>query len=77
MRGVATSVGRDRAVARYRRGSVFAHQQSSGFGSRLRRTVLILLCLILVGGAVYLGLSDFRPPTETVEKEIPRERFMR
>jgi hypothetical protein len=62
-------------VARSRYRSVFSQGSSSGVGSRLLRVLLVLVLLILVGGVVAIGFVDIEPPTETVEKEIPPERF--
>jgi hypothetical protein len=63
-------------VARSRYRSVFSQGGTSGVGSRLLRILLILIVLVLVGGAVALGFVDIEPPTETVEKEIPPERYL-
>lgn len=35
----------------------------------------IALLLVIVGGGVALTVIDFRPPTQTVEKVIPNDRF--
>jgi hypothetical protein len=65
------------ARRRYKSKSVFGQSSSSGVGTKLIRVLLILIGLALVGGVVVLGLWDIEPPTRTVEKPIPSERFLR
>jgi hypothetical protein len=43
--------------------------------SKLTRTLLVLLLLVLIGGAVFLLTWDIPAPTARVEKTIPNERF--
>lgn len=45
--------------------------------SRLFAIVAILVLAILVGGVAFLGTYEMPAPTETVEKVIPNERFIR
>jgi len=35
----------------------------------------IAVLLVIVGGGVALAVIDFRPPTQTVEKVIPNDKF--
>lgn len=63
-------------MARSRYRSVFSQGGSSGIGSKLLRWLMILVLLLLVGGVVAIGFIDIEPPTETVEKEIPPERYL-
>lgn len=65
------------ARRRYKSKSVFGQSSSSGVGTRLIQTLLVLIALAVVGGVVFLGLWDIEPPTRTVEKPIPSERFLR
>ena len=77
---IAVTVRRKREnghLSRYRQRSVFSQGSSSGFGARLTQMLLILILLVGVGGAVYLGLWDLPAPTQTVEKVIPNDRFAR
>lgn len=64
-------------MSRYRSRSVFAHSQSAGVGRRLMRLLMLTLLLVAVGGVVFLGFWDIQPPSSTVEKVIPHERFTR
>ena len=41
--------------------------------SRLLGSVLILLAVILVGGAIYIAIWDVPAPVRTVEKVLPDE----
>ena len=74
-RTVFSSKERD-DVARHRRSSVFAQNQRSGVGTAIFRMLLVLVVLTLIGGAVFLGFWDVQPPVETVERPIPRDRFL-
>ena len=38
---------------------------------------MIILLIVVVGGATVLGFWDLPPPTQSVEKVIPHERFLR
>ena len=41
-------------------------------------TALVILAVLAVaGGIVFLGTWDLPPPTKTVEKTIPNDRFAR
>ena len=37
--------------------------------------LLGLALLVAVGGALYIAMGDIPPPTETIEKTLPNERF--
>lgn len=50
---------------------------STGFTGRLAGMLLVLVLLVLVGGAAFLATWDIPAPTATVEKVIPDERFRR
>ncbi len=39
------------------------------------KIVIVLVLAVLVGGAVFLATWDMPPPTATVEKVIPNDRF--
>lgn len=39
------------------------------------KIVIVLVLALLVGGAVFLATWDMPPPTATVEKVIPNDRF--
>lgn len=41
------------------------------------RLLMLTLLLVAVGGVVFLGFWDIQPPSSTVEKVIPHERFTR
>ena len=43
--------------------------------SKIVRTLLVLVLLGLIGGAVFLLTWDIPAPTARVEKPIPNERF--
>jgi hypothetical protein len=43
--------------------------------SKLTRTLLALLAIVIIGGAVFLLTWDIPAPTARVEKTIPNERF--
>ena len=38
--------------------------------------LLALIALILVGGVIALGFVNIEPPTETIEKVIPPDRYL-
>ena len=63
-------------MSRSRHRSVFSQGSSSGVGSGLLRMMLVLIALLLVGGVVALGFVNIEPPTETVEKVIPPDRYL-
>ena len=63
-------------MARHRRSSVFSQTHGPSLGTRLVRALLVLVGLTVLGGAVFLGFWDVQPPVETVERPIPRERFL-
>ena len=44
---------------------------------RISRVVLLLVVLLVVGGAVFLATWDIPAPVATVEKVVPNDRFPR
>ena len=38
---------------------------------------MLTLLLVAAGGVVFLGFWDIQPPSRTVEKVIPHDRFAR
>ncbi len=44
---------------------------------KLVLALIVLAVLCVVGGVVFLGLWEPPPPTKTVEKTIPNDRFER
>ena len=63
-------------LARYRNRSVFAQSSGGGAGTRLAQGLVVILLLALAGGVIFLGFWDIQPPSQTVEKVIPNERFL-
>ena len=63
-------------MSRSRNRSVFSQGTSSGIGFGFLRLLLGLVAVILIGGVVALGFVDIEPPTETVEKVIPTDRYL-
>ncbi|MFQ5958504.1 MAG: hypothetical protein ACE5LF_03960 [Alphaproteobacteria bacterium] len=43
--------------------------------SRLRRVLAIAALVVVAGAAVFLMIWDIPPPTSTIEKVIPDDRF--
>jgi hypothetical protein len=41
----------------------------------MAKYILVLVAVILIGGIVFLATWDMPPPTATVEKVIPNDRF--
>ena len=41
----------------------------------MAKYILVLVAVIVVGGIVFLATWDMPPPTATVEKVIPNDRF--
>ena len=41
----------------------------------MAKIVIGLVLVLLVGGAVFLATWDMPPPTATIEKVIPNDRF--
>lgn len=39
------------------------------------KILIVLVLAVVVGGAVFLATWDMPPPTATVEKVIPNDRF--
>jgi hypothetical protein len=49
---------------------------STGGGvGNMAKIILILVAVVLVGGVAFLATWDMPPPTTTVEKVIPNDRF--
>ena len=49
---------------------------SSGRPSRQLTSALALLIVLLVGGGIaFLATTDLKPPTKTLEKVLPDDRF--
>lgn len=63
-------------MARYRNRSVFAQGSGAGARARLAQGLALILLLALAGGVIFLGFWDIQPPSRTVEKVIPNERFL-
>lgn len=59
------------------RNRTFGGSASSGFTGRFAGMLLVLILVVLVGGAAFLATWDIPAPTATVEKVIPDERFRR
>ncbi|MEM7446204.1 MAG: hypothetical protein AAF414_22985 [Pseudomonadota bacterium] len=59
-------------MARYRNRNrtVFGDRQSSGIGKRVVQLFVGLLVLIIVGGVVFLGLGDYQPEQQRIERTI-------
>ncbi len=45
--------------------------------SKLSRVLLIVLLVVLAGGAIYLATWEIPPPSTPVEKVIPNDRIFR
>ena len=45
--------------------------------SALMKALILILALVLAGGALFLVSWDMPPPSEKVEKVIPNERILR
>lgn len=58
-----------------RRRSVFNQPNTPGLGTRLVQLLFILILLALVGGVLFFGFWDYRPPPQPVEEVIPNDRF--
>lgn len=43
----------------------------------LTRAVIILVLILVVGGVGFLATWDMPPPSSTIEKVIPNDRFKR
>jgi len=41
----------------------------------MTKIILIVAAVLIVGGVVFLATWDMPPPTATVEKAIPNDRF--
>ena len=41
----------------------------------MAKIILILVAVVIVGGVAFLATWDMPPPTATVEKVIPSDRF--
>ncbi len=39
--------------------------------------LMLLTVLVVIAGVVFLGTADLAPPSETIEKVLPDERFPR
>ncbi len=48
---------------------------TTGVGSRLIRILLALILVVLIAGAVFLGVWSPEPPSAPVERVIPDARF--
>jgi len=57
-------------LARYRNRSVFGDRQSSGVGKRAFQLLIAIIILAVIGLVVYLGLGDYRPEPERIERVI-------
>jgi hypothetical protein len=44
---------------------------------RLFVIIFVLLILVLGGGIGWFGFADIKPPVQTVQLEIPNDRFAR
>jgi hypothetical protein len=41
----------------------------------MAKYILVLVAVVIIGGIVFLATWDMPPPTATVEKVIPNDRF--
>lgn len=57
-------------LARYRNRSVFGDRPSSGLGKRVFQLLVGLILLVIVGLVVYLGLGDYQPEQQRIERTI-------
>ncbi|MEM8590296.1 MAG: hypothetical protein AAGG65_19730 [Pseudomonadota bacterium] len=60
-------------MARYRNRSVFGDRQSSGVGKRAFQLLIGIIILAVIGLVVYLGLGDYRPEPQRIERVIEVE----
>lgn len=44
---------------------------------KLSRLILILVVLLIAGGGVFLATWEIPAPTETIERDLPDDRFPR
>lgn len=58
-----------------RRRSVFNQPNTPGLGARLFQLLAISILLAVVGGVLFFGFWDYRPPPQPVEEIIPHDRF--
>ncbi len=59
-------------MARYRSRS---GSTGGGFIGPMAKIILIVVAVVIVGGVAFLATWDMPPPTATVEKTIPNDRF--
>lgn len=57
-------------LARYRNRSVFGDRPSSGLGRRTVQLFLGVVLLLIVGFIVFLGLGDYQPEPQRIERSI-------
>ena len=57
-------------LARYRSRTVFGERQSSGLGRRILQVALGLIVLAIIVVVAYLGLGDYQPEPQRIERTI-------
>lgn len=57
-------------LARYRNRNVFGDRPSAGLGKRLFQVIFGLIILVVVGGVAYLGLGEYAPDRQLIERTI-------